>query len=99
MNYCKKPDEVEALSFGELVLHGARECEKAGHALGPNAMPWSFTYAGHHISHENDDCYLIPTPAGTARMGRDDMLINDRSGSLAVRSTADFFATYELCGA
>lgn len=99
MKYRALPPIVEAITFGELVLHGAHECEKAGHALGPNAMPWSFTYAGHHVTHENDDLYLIGTGDGTVRMGRDDMLVLNASGEIRAINTENFFLTYEPAGA
>lgn len=97
--YRALPPIVEAITFGELVLHGARECEKAGHALGPNAMPWSFSYAGHPVTHENDDCYLINTPTATVRMGRDDMLITSASGEIRAIKTELFLSTHEPAGA
>lgn len=98
MKFRKKPVVIEAITFGELVLHGAHECEKAGHALGPNAMPWSFSYAGHPITHENDDCYLIPTLEGAMKMGRGDMLITGVKGEIYPCKTDIFQATYEPAG-
>lgn len=98
MKFREKPPMVEAITFGELVLHGAHECEKAGHALGPNAMPWSFNYAGHPVTHENDDLYLINTPTDTVRMGRDDMLITRANGEIYTLKTAAFQSTHELAG-
>lgn len=98
MKFREKPPMVEAITFGELVLHGAHECEKAGHALGPNATPWSFNYGGHPVTHENDDCYLINTPTDTVRMGRDDMLITRANGEIYTLKTDAFQSTYELAG-
>jgi len=95
MQYRRKPEAVEAITFGDLVLHGAHECEKAGHALGPNAMPWSFTYAGHHISHENDDCYLVNTGTSTVQMNRGDMLVTDDQGGIYAIKLEAFFSMYE----
>lgn len=97
--YRALPPIVEAITFGELVLHGARECEKAGHALGQNAMPLSFTYAGRSVTHENDDCYLIGTGAGIVRMGRDDMLVTTGSGEIRAIKTELFLSTHEPAGA
>src|SRR5688572_10568559 len=54
--YRKKPVIVEAITFEELVDYG-----KASGANIVNGMPWSFEYKGQPITHENDDCYIIPT--------------------------------------
>lgn len=88
--YRKKPVEIEAITFNELVawgiLHGAEL---------HNGMPWSIKYYGHPISHENDDCYLIPTLEGTMKMGRDDMLIRGVAGEIYPCKREIFEATYE----
>lgn len=94
MKFRKKPVVIEAITFDELVAHGISECEKAGHVL-TNGMPWSFTYAGHAITHENDDCYLIPTLEGTMKMGRTDMLITGVAGEIYPCKREIFDATYE----
>lgn len=94
MKYRKKPVVIEAITFDELVAHGVAECEKAGHTL-TNGMPWSFTYGGHPITHENDDCYLIPTLEGTMKMGRNDMLITGVQGEIYPCKVDIFHATYD----
>lgn len=94
MKYRKKPVVIEAITFDELVEHGKRECEAAGHAL-TNGMPWSFSYAGKPITHENDACYLIPTLEGTMRMTPDDMLITGVQGEVYPCKRDIFAATYE----
>lgn len=96
MKYRRKPEVIEAITFGDLILHGAHECEKAGQSLGPNAMPWSFSYAGHPVTHENDSCYLISMPDRVVRFDRGDMLINDGSGVLYTLKPEAFTATFEL---
>lgn len=88
----KKPVVIEAITFDELVAHGRAQ----GVTLyGTNEMPWSFTYAGHPISHEHDECYLIPTLEGTMRMGPDDMLITGVKGEIYPCKRDIFAATYE----
>ena len=86
----KKPVVIEAITFDELVAHG-----KANGANIVGGMPWSFEYAGHHISHETDDCYLIPTLEGTMKMGRDDMLITGVKGEIYPCKADIFAATYD----
>lgn len=87
----KKPVTVEAITFNELMDHGRRVAPESVNG----GMPWSFTYAGHHITHENDTCYLIPTLEGTMKMGRDDMLITGVKGEIYPCKRDIFAATYE----
>ena len=89
--FTKKRVTVEAITFQELVDHGRRVAPESING----GMPWSFTYAGHHISHENDTCYLIPTLEGTMKMGREDMLITGVKGEIYPCKQDIFDATYE----
>ncbi len=58
-------------------------------------MPWSFDYAGHAITHEDDGCYLIPTPEGAMlRFTRGDMLVS-RVGCVYPCTLATFKAVYQ----
>ena len=86
----KKPVVITAITFDQLVAHGIAT---GGNVV--NGMPWSFTYAGHAITHENDDCYLIPTLEGTMKMGRDDMLITGVKGEIYPCKRDIFEATYD----
>lgn len=88
--YRKKPVVITAITFDQLVAHGIAA---GGNVV--NGMPWSFTYNGHPITHENDDCYLIPTLEGTMKMGRDDMLITGVKGEIYPCKREIFAATYE----
>ncbi|WP_430230526.1 crAss001_48 related protein [Paraburkholderia tropica] len=91
----KKPVVVEAITFEELVAHGRTEYAARGDALPVDMLPWSFAYGGHPITHEDDDCYLIPTRLGTMRFERGDMLITGVKGEI-YPCKADIFAmTYE----
>ena len=86
----KKPVVIEAITFDELVAHGV-----ASGATLHNGVPWSFDYAGHAVTHEDDDTYLIPTLEGTMRMGRGDMLITGVKGEIYPCRGDIFAATYE----
>lgn len=88
--FTKKPVTVEAITLQELVDHGRRVAPESING----GMPWSFTYAGHHISHENDTCYLIPTLEGTMKMGTGDMLITGVKGEIYPCKRDIFEATY-----
>ena len=90
MKFRKKPVVIEAITFDELVAFGI-----ANGANVYRGMPWSFKYGGHPITHENDDCYLIPTLEGTMRFHRGDMLITGVAGEIYPCKPDIFEATYE----
>ena len=92
----KKPVVITAITFDQLVAHGTVQCKAEGRQSNiVNGMPWSFSYAGYPITHENDDCYLIPTLEGTMKMGRDDMLITGVKGEIYPCKRDIFEATYD----
>src|SRR3990167_2486267 len=93
MKYRKKPVVIEAITFDELVEYG-----KVSGAGIVNGMPWSFAYNGHPVTHENDNCYLIPTLEGTMRFDRGDMLITGVKGEIYPCKPDIFAATYEPAG-
>ena len=99
----KKPVVIEAITFDELVEYG-----KSHGANIVNGMPWAFKYitsvpdvngepvVQHHpITHENDECYLIPTREGTMRLNRGDMLITGVLGEIYPCAAGIFAMTYE----
>lgn len=93
--YRKKPVVIEAITFDELVQLGKIVVlARPGGEL-TNGMPWSFDYRGHPITHENDNCYLIPTLEGTMRFERGDMLITGVKGEIYPCKADIFEATYE----
>ncbi len=88
--YRKKPVEIEAITFDELVQHGIDN-----EAITMNGVPWSWNYNGHPITHENDQCYLIPTLEGTMKMGTDDMLITGVKNEIYPCKKEIFELTYD----
>lgn len=88
MKYQTKPVVFEALTFDELVEHGRNS---PGVNI-VNGMPWSFALDGKHITHENDDCYLVPTmdDPGIVNMGRGDILSYLKGGPCSVHTKAEF---------
>lgn len=90
MRFRKKPVVVEAITFEEFVTYGR---EHAASLV--NGMPWSFTYKGHPVTHENDACYLIPTLEGTHNFTPADMLITGVKGEIYPCKRDIFEATYE----
>jgi hypothetical protein len=89
--YRKKPVVIEAITFEEFVEHGK---QNGGNIV--NGMPWSFEYKGQPVTHENDECYLLPTPTRTMRFTPQDMLITDVNGEIYPYKIDLFEATYEL---
>lgn len=86
----KRPVVVNTYTFDELVQYGI---EHGANIVG--GMPWSFTFLGHAISHENDDCYLIPTLEGTMKFIRGDILVVGIEGEIYPCKPKIFALTYE----
>lgn len=89
--FTKRPVTVRAITFEQLVEHGKRV---GSPTYGPTGMPWSFQYEGQPITHENDDCYLVPTLEGTMKFQRGDMLITGVKGEIYPCKADIFAATY-----
>lgn len=91
--FTRRPTEVEAITFDELVEHG-----RANGANIVNGMPWSFEYNGWHVTHENDECYILGSPAGTLTMTPGNMLVSDENDELSILSKADFALGFAVVG-
>jgi hypothetical protein len=86
----KKPVVIEAITFEEFVQYGK---DNGGNIV--SGMPWSFYYKGQPVSHENDECYLIPTKEGTMNFTPADMLITGVQGEICPCKKDIFEATYD----
>ena len=89
--YRKKPVVIEAITFDEFLEYGRNN--------GANIvcdMPWSFNYNGHPVTHENDECYLIPTLEGFMYFTPQDMLIIGVSEEIYPCKIDIFEKTYDL---
>jgi hypothetical protein len=93
--YTKKPVTIEAITFDDLVSHGIGEYVREGREM-PYDMPWAFNYKGHPITHENDNCYIIPTLEGSMHFHRGDMLITGVKGEIYPCRIDIFNETYVL---
>lgn len=82
----KKPVVIEAITFQEFVQF-AKENTESPH--------WSIPYQGVNISHENDECYLIPTLEGLMKFTPNDMLITGVKGEVYPCKKDIFEVTYE----
>lgn len=90
MKFRKRPVIIEAITFDELVEHG-----RASGADCSNGMPWAFSYQGQPVTHENDDCYIVPTLEGSMHFKRGDMLITGVKGEIYPCRGDIFEQTYE----
>jgi hypothetical protein len=70
-------EEVEAITFDEFVEYGKNNGGNIVHG-----MPWSFNYNGYPVTHEHNECYLIPTHKGTLRFTPQDMLLTLGDGEV-----------------
>ena len=93
MKYRKKPVVIEAITFDEFIAYGRMITPASGLV---NGMPWSFQYQGQNVTHERDDCYLIPTLEGIMQFTPSDMLITGVTGEIYPCKIAIFEATYEV---
>ncbi|MGW9128086.1 hypothetical protein ACWGPW_24245 [Paenibacillus chitinolyticus] len=89
--YRKKPVVIEAVTFEEFVDYGRMQTKSI-----VKGMPLAFYYYGHIVTHENDECYLIPTLEGTMRFTPEDMLITGVNEEIYPCKIDIFEATYEL---
>ena len=89
--YRKRTVVIEAVTFDEFVEYGK---QNGGNFV--YGMPWSFSYNEHPVTHENDECYLIPTLEGTMKFTQQDMLITGVNGEIYPCKSEIFDATYEI---
>jgi len=89
--YRKKPEIIEAITFDEFLEYGRNNGENI-----VCDMPWSFSYNGYPITHENDECYLILTLNETYRFTPQDMLIIDSHGKIRPCGLDTFEKMYDL---
>jgi hypothetical protein len=83
----KKPVVIDAITFEEFV-------EMAKAITDP--PHWSIPFNGVNVTHENDDCYIIPTLEGNHNFTSNDMLITGIQGEIYPCKKYIFEATYEL---
>lgn len=88
--FIKRPVEVEAITFDELVEYGL---QSGANVI--DGMPWSFDYQGQPVTHETDDCYIVCTHKGSQVLTRGDVLITDEHGRLLICEESVFEELYE----
>ena len=91
MKFRKKSVVIDAITFDQLVQHGR---DNGANIVG--GMPWSFSYKGHAITHENDQCCIIPTLEGSRRFTPAHMLITGVAGEIYPCEKGIFDLTYDV---
>lgn len=93
MFYRKKPVVIEAITFDEFVKYGANQCPDD--AKLHDGFAWHFKYKDHPVTHENNECYIIPTLEGMMNFTPKDMLITGIAGEIYPCKLDIFNETYE----
>ena len=86
----KKPVVIDAITWDEFIDYGKLHTSNI-----VDGMPWSFEYNGHLVTHENNECYLIPTDEGIMNFTPKDMLIIGVKGEIYACKLDVFEKTYE----
>ncbi len=89
-SFKKKPVVIQAFTFEEVIAYGRENASNV-----TNGIPWSFTFRGHSLTHERDDCYLVSTLEGIDRLTPNDVLIIGERGEVYPFSKEIFEETYE----
>lgn len=76
------PPGGSVIMFADFVQHGR---DNGGNIVGD--MPWSWTYNGHPVTHENDQCYLVGSNS-SLRFTPDHVLCTNAMGELSVEPMA-----------
>lgn len=75
-----KPAAEQTWDFEAFVQYGR---DHGGNIV--SGMPWSFSFHGSPVTHENDDCYLIGVNDGQIRFDRGQLLVKAADGKLTTR--------------
>lgn len=78
MKATKKPVEIEFFTFDEIVEFGKQANPDSIHGN----RAWNFEFKGHNLTHENDECYIIPTLEGNHNFTPNDVLIVGVKGEI-----------------
>jgi hypothetical protein len=92
MKAIKKPITIDFYTFDEIVEYGKKVNPESIH--GDRA--WNFEFEGVQITHENDECYIIPTLEGNHYFTPNDVLIKGIKGELYPCKKDIFEMTYDI---
>jgi len=91
MKATKKQITIDFFTFDEIVEIG----KKTNPDSINNGMPWSFEFEGVQLTHENDECYIVPTLEGNHFFTPNDVLIKGVKGELYPCKKDIFIMTYD----
>lgn len=87
MKAIKKPIPIEVYTFDDI----------AGEVRPIPTEKWSLPIGDIHITHENDKCYIVPTPNGATYFTPEDYLINNNGDVYPIKIDI-FNKTYNVVG-
>lgn len=100
MKAIKKPVELECFTFHELIEYGHKfinENPTEGNYGPDNNLPWSFKLKDFSITHENDECYIVPSSLGFNQFfTRNDILIVTPNTGLQVVTKEEFYEAFNV---
>jgi len=88
----KKPVEIEFFTFEEVVNIGIVNNPESLH----DGIPWVIAINGHNLTHENNECYIIPTLEGSYNFTPNDVLIIGVKGEIYPCKKDIFNLTYNV---
>ena len=88
----KKPIEIEFITFDEFIEYGKQHSDN----FAENGMPYTFDYKECPITHNTDECYIIPTLEGNHYFTPKDVLITGIKGEIYHCKIDIFEKTYEV---
>lgn len=88
----KKQVEIDFYTWEEFVEYGRKTSPDSIH----DGFAWHFNFEGYNISHENNECYIIPTLEGNHHFTPNDVLIKGVKGELYPCKKDIFEMTYDV---
>ena len=73
----KDKSKVKFYSFDEFIDYGLKHSDNI-----VDGMPWSFEFEGYAVTHENNQCYLVPTEVGMKEFTPNHTLMLDVNGHI-----------------
>lgn len=98
MKATKKPVTIEFYTWEEVVEMGKQANTESIHGEGENARAWNFMFRDVQITHENDECYIIPTLEGNHHFTPNDVLIVGVKGEIYPCKKDIFEMSYNVEG-
>lgn len=92
MKATKKPVTIEFFTFEEFAEIGRQTNPDSIQ----NGFAWHFDFKGHPITHENNDCYIVPTNHGHVHFTPDSVLIVQVDGEVYPCKKDIFEMTYDI---